>query len=504
MIVALVCPTINSSEQQMSLGTGYLASYLLAKNKDLTVRVLDTGVSTPKEIDRFLTTPFDLIGFSITSRAFREAVSLARSARLKQPSVPVIFGGPHVSVVRHQVLAESCVDLGAYGEGEDTLNEVVQLLREQPLGFCPESLSSVAGLIFRHSGQVVVNEPRSLLEDLDSLPFPASDLFPMDRYTGKLPMITSRGCPFSCAFCASARIWGRRWRARSPQNVLEEIQYLVRRYGPVPIDFHDDGFNMSLKRVNELCDLLLEARVKIPWGVRGFRIDIVNEGVARKMREAGCSHVAIGIESANPDMLTRMGKKLNIGQISEGIRVLRMAGIDVIGQFMIGNPGETLATVRESVQFAESSGLTKAVFGTAVPFPETDLWNYVEQEGRFLVDKDCTRFEEAIPRIIFETPEFAAQDRLRAIELVTAAGMMHSEADRKSVRQRTIKAVVYKYMFKILPARLAYRLYFFLRALRRRVNDRSQSWGVLGRPWRFGAAVAQSIRSKGPGASDAL
>ena len=438
----------------MPLGLGYLASYVLSRNKDIEVSVLDSGVSCQREIEEFLNQPYDAIGVTVTSRTYHEAVELARTFGQSRTDAPVIFGGPYVSIMMDKVMEEPIVDLAVYGEGELTFNEVLGLLKGPKARFNTEALSKINGLIFRSLDKVVVNAPREFIKDLDGLPFPAFDLFPMNRYTGKLPMITSRGCPFKCVFCASSQIWGRKWRARSSENIIEEVQYLIKKFGTVPIDFHDDGFNMNLNRVNAICDQFIAQKITLPWGVRGFRADMVNVEVAKKMRQAGCSHVAIGVESANPEMLKRMGKKTTIEQIGAGIKALRSAGIDVIGQFMIGNPGETLETVRESVEFAKTSGLNKAVFGTAVPFPKTGLWKYVEEHGKFLVEPDFTRFEELNPRIIYETPEFTAEQRLRAIEIVQRAGMMDDEKKKKSFRRNLFKMVVFGYLFKLMPAKI--------------------------------------------------
>ena len=470
MKIALVYPSKHSDEQQMPLGIGYLASFVLSRNKDVEVRALDTGISTQKELSDFLRQPHDAVGITVTSRTYPEAIELAKKFSQNSANVPIIFGGPHISIVMQKIMEDPVVELAIYGEGEFTFNELLGLLREPGVRFKPEALSKVNGLIFRNGNNVVVNPPRAMIEELDALPFPAFHLFPMKRYTGKLPMITSRGCPFSCVYCASSKIWGRKWRARSPQNVIAEVKYMLRQFGTIPIDFHDAAFNMNLERVNGICDQFITNGITVPWGVRGFRADIINPEIAKKMRKAGCSHVAIGIESANPQMLIRMGKRETIEQITGGIKTLRSAGIDVIGQFMIGNPGETLETVKESIEFARNSGLTKAAFGTAVPFPGTGLWEYVEQCGKFLVEPDCTRFEEMYPRIIFETPGFNAEQRLQAIKMAENAGLMDSGERKSSLTRKLFEKLVFRCLFKFMPAKLSVRIYFLLRKLRSKLH----------------------------------
>ena len=221
--------------------------------------------------------------------------------------------------------------------------------------------------------------------------------------------------------------------------------------------------------MNALCDKFIEEKVKIPWGVRGFRADIVNSKVAEKMHQAGCSHVAIGIESANNEMLIRMGKKESIETINKAITFIRSAGIDVVGQFMIGNPGETLETVMESMKFIEKSDLNKAIFGSAVPFPNTGLWDYVNEHGRFLVEPDCTKFEALSPRVIFETPEFTKEERLKALKLVEEAGLAAlgcQSTGIKNTLNSVLRSVGFKYLYGCLPRSISYKLYFFLRAIR--------------------------------------
>jgi len=469
MRLAMVYPNKHSTESQMSLGLGYLASYILSKDDTIDIKVLDTAVMNRKEADRFFDEQWDIAAITVTSRTYREAVEIAEIFKTKKPNIPVIFGGPHVSIMMKEVMRESLIDFAVYGEGELTLDELLRLLQNSENRFNADVLSRVNGLIFRRDGNIVVNAPRALIENLDMLPFPAFDLFPMRRYVGRLPLITSRGCPFACVFCASSQIWSRKWRPRSPENIVKEIKWLQDRFGPRPFEFHDDGFNMNLKRVNAICDQIIEEKINIPWGVRGFRADIVDTDVSRKMRRAGCSHVAIGIESANNEMLARMGKRETIDQIKRGIEILQLAGIDVIGQFMIGNPGETLETVKQSVKFAKESGCIKAVFGTAVPFPGTGLWQYVEDNGKFLVEPDVTRFEEMNPRIIFETPEFSAKERLKAIELVREAGLLGERVEGESRFRRIYKRTLSIYIPKLLPRKVVFHLYFLLRKLKHKL-----------------------------------
>ena len=468
MKVALIYPGKRSDDIQMPLGIGYLASYILSRNNDIEVQALDTSIATEKETRTFFNCDYDVVGVSVTSRGYREAVRIAKAFKEIKNHTLIVFGGPHISIVKKEILNEPCIDFGVYGEGELTFNELLRVVKEASTKAMAEALSEIKGLIYRRNGETVINPPREFIKNLDILPFPAINLFPIERYTGKFPMVTSRGCPFACVFCASSRIWNRRWRARSAKNVIDEVEYILNHFGTRPIDFHDAAFNVSIDRVNAISDGFISKKFKVPWGVRGFRVNIIDVNMAKKMHEAGCTHVAIGIESANPEMLIRIGKKETIEQIDKGINILREAGIEVLGQFMIGNPGETLETVKESIAYARNSNLSQAVFGaSAVPFPSTDLWDYVNKHGKWLVDTDCTTFEELYPRVLFETPEFSKEDRLEAMRLVREAGFMGGKKGLTQKLYNIASSIWFNHIYGLLPRSMSYYIYIFLRKVKR-------------------------------------
>jgi radical SAM superfamily enzyme YgiQ (UPF0313 family) len=471
MRLALVQPGTVSDTDSVPLGLSYLAAYVLRENDDVEVRVLDTGVATPEEKERFLSDRYDVIGITSTSRTHREAIELAGALRRGNPDSPTIFGGAHVAALKQEVMEEPLIDLAAYGEGELTLNELLGVSRQyRKSEWNADILSKIDGIIFRNGSDAVVNRPRDLIEDLDSLPFPAYHLFPVTRYPGKLSILSSRGCPFGCAFCATATIWGRNWRPRSAENVVAEVEHLIKTHGPIPFDFQDDTFNLDIDRVHAICDLLISRKIRVPWAIRGFRADRVDLALAKKMRKAGCGRLAIGVESAHPEVLKQMRKGETIEKIDRGIRVLSEAGIHVTGQFMIGNPGETLETVKESIDYVRRSPLLHAGFGTAIPFPGTALWSYVQEHGRFLVEPDCTLFHELEPRLVFDTPEFPEEERLEAVRLATEAGLMIAK-DRNPGRSAKRKAaILYRLLPRVLPRSVSFKLHFWLRDLKTRAT----------------------------------
>ncbi|NTV84885.1 MAG: radical SAM protein [Bacteroidales bacterium] len=291
---------------------------------------------------------------------------------------------------------------------------------------------------------------------------PAYDIFPMDRYPLHR-MVTSRGCPFACAWCNSSSVWDQTYRTIDPENMITEVEFLVNNYGKKIFVFGDNSFNVDLKRVEAFCDLLLERKIDILWSV-SLRADIMTPEAAHKMKKAGCYNVSIGIESANNEMLKKIGKGTTVGKISEGIRMLKDAGIEIMSQYVIGSPGETLETVKESIAFAKQSGCDYTNFYMVLPYKGTRQWDYTEECGTFIT-KDIHHFHSMTPRIVFETPEFPYKDRLTAIRLVKKEGF-YSNKDKKNWMFDVAKETSRKIQ-EMLPKEIGERVYLVLKSIYR-------------------------------------
>ncbi len=499
--VGFIYPFAQNSDLQVPLGIGYLTSYLRQElGDDVEVAALDTGIATPAEIEQFLGRPFDILGFSVSSRTYRESIMLLHRYKHLHPFARIIYGGPHVSMMKEEtLLREPAIDMGVYGEGEVTFLELVKALHGAQGDVSDEVLASIDGLIWRRGEEreVVVNEEREQVANLDDLPFPAFDLFPVTRYPSQYPMATSRGCPFRCTFCTVVTLWGNRaFRVHSAKYIVDEIEHRVAHYGNRPVVIHDDAFNTRLDRLVEICEEIIKRNLRIPFGVRGFRIDILDEERADLLKRAGCVSIAIGVESANNDMLADMLKGTTIEVMDKGITMLRKRGIAVRGQFMIGNPGETLDTVRESIEFALKSDLTSSAFSMAVPFPKTPLWDYAADHGRYLVEKDVTTFDEVVGKLIFETEDFPVEDRIQAREMAREAGLFYQRAEGLSLRHRlreSLKGLWYKGLYPKLPRSLTFRLNSWLmhRSVGAFVTHDQSAWA------RSRRVDASSIRMKG-------
>jgi anaerobic magnesium-protoporphyrin IX monomethyl ester cyclase len=418
------------------LGLAYIAAIL--ENGGYETRILDISVAKERGFQRFLDEGFDFIGISATSFTVSKAMKMAREIKAMYHNIIIVLGGPHVSVEMEATLDSPYIDYAIYGEGERTMLELIELLtRSSRPNF--EEVSAIKGLIFRdgNKNKTIANAKRPWNDELDDLPFPAFHLFDMNQY-GFYPLVTSRGCPFGCSFCASKAIWGTPWRYRSPENIVKEIEYALQRFHWRKRLFSiiDDTFNVDPDRVVHFCNLIAERGIKIQWFPWGIRADRVPLGMAFKMKESGCIAASVGIESANDGVLKKMGKKETLDEMMRGCQNLARVGIPINAQFMIGNIGDTLETVKESIEFSKRKPLSKVNFYLALPYPKTELWDYVKTQGRFLKD-DYTQFHHFSSQPIFETPEFSAAERAEAYalsrRLVVKAGIreeIRSKLDR--------------------------------------------------------------------------
>jgi anaerobic magnesium-protoporphyrin IX monomethyl ester cyclase len=421
--IGLVFPNKERRYKTVHLGLGYLAAYARTTHTNLEFQILDTRVATRKETKLFFSTNFDLIGITVFSPVYHEVIDIFKKIKKLDKNIPVCLGGPYVTTIMDEIFHETPAEYGVYGEGEVTFSELISFLK----GI--KEIEKINGLMYRkNKGNYITNPPREQEKDLEIFPFPAYDLFQMNRYPLHR-IVTSRGCPYSCSFCNSSSIWDGRWRKRNPEKVVDEIEFLNKTYGKKIFGFNDNSFNIDLDYVETICNLLIFRKVNIMWSTP-VRVERITPYLARKMKQAGCHAVSVGIESANNNILAEINKRATIEELNQGINTFKEAGIEVMGQFVIGNPHETIENIKESIQFAKKSKLDYTNFYTILPYKGTPQWNYVIEEGN-LYSKKIHQFHNMKPRIVFDTKEFTYQERLEAIKLVKKEGF-YSNQDKKS------------------------------------------------------------------------
>jgi len=358
------------------LGLAYVAAVL--KQAGYEVKVIDLNV----EKINYRTYPFgrfDLVGISVDTT--RYPVSLKIAEKVKKSGVDVVMGGPHDTFFDDEVLSTRKVDYVVRGEGEYIMLDLVESLNNG------KSLEQIKGISYLCGNQIRKNPPAPFVQDLDSIPFPARELLPLDRYTNTLKgrfsasMITSRGCPFNCDFCSSSAFSGMKWRTRSIENILKETEYLYYKYGYRAISFLDDNFTLNPKRVTELCEKMIRRGFDLLWYAFS-RVDTIvkNERMVQLMRQAGLDQVFVGFESGSQEVLNKLGKQVTVEKAFKAMEILKRHGIRVLGSFIIGALNETREMIKETIKFARKLNPQLSQFSILTPYPGTRLYERVKDK----------------------------------------------------------------------------------------------------------------------------
>ena len=403
--ILLVSPTTTvwESRSHIHMGLGYLAGALLAKG--YPVEIFDAAVEEQSLAERLAAGSYDVVGISSPTPLIREAWEAAKVAR--DAGAITMMGGPHLTLQPDESIAVTEVDLVVRGEAEDTIVEMMAALARDPgvlaedgkRRFRRDVWGGIAGVTFRDESGATVNNPIApLRRDLDELPWPAYELFSIERYTNLQPLtdglqkharaytiLTSRGCPYQCIYC-SKPITGNTWRPRSPDGVVAEWAHLVRDLRATEIGVTDDVWNLDLERAKAICTRLIDEGLSgVPWvTIHGMRADHTDAELFQLMKRAGCRRVGFGVESGNQAILDSIKKRQRIEDVRLAYKNAKAAGLQTMGFFIFGLPGETEATMDDTINLALELDPDLANFMIADPLPGTELYGMVEREGKLL------------------------------------------------------------------------------------------------------------------------
>ncbi|OGP53065.1 MAG: hypothetical protein A2Y65_07640 [Deltaproteobacteria bacterium RBG_13_52_11] len=356
------------------VGPLYLGSYL--EREGYQVEIWD--FCTPGESPNY--SKYDLVGISTDTTRHNKAMEIA--CRAKQAGCIVVMGGPHPCYIDEEILASKWVDFIVHGEGEVTLLELIRALEEGG-----KDWEGVKGLSFQRDGKVVRTPPRPVIEDLDSLPLPARHLIDMDLYRRTkfgdrpiTPVVTSRGCPVNCNFCSSSSFFGRRWRARSPDSVVEELEELHNKYGFGAVAFVDDNFTLSPERVVAISEGIIRRGLDMWWWNFSRAENIVkNEEMLEVMKRAGAKTIYIGVESASPQTLAELGKRMDLHTVIKAVEVLKRHGFQIFASYILGSPRDKAKDIHETIRFAKRLDTNVAQFSILTPYPGTALYEGLKE-----------------------------------------------------------------------------------------------------------------------------
>ena len=418
MKVLLVNPAMNMKtlgkfqgllEPMPVIGLAYIAAVLQQDGHE--VKAIDQftyGMGVAEVIEQAKDFGPDVLGLGMLTPSTPVAIAIANQAKGALPNVHIVAGNVHADIFYRELLTQSAIDYVVHGEGEYTIQELCQALARGDT-----DLSSINGISYIDgNGEVCKNAARPVIEDLDALPYPAWDLFPYTRY-GLLPfadvahpvlsMTGSRGCPYRCEFC-SLLYTGSNYRKRDPIKIVDEYEFLHERYGVKQIGFVDPIFPLNKKILFKFCEELMARGLhkKLVW-LSETRVDRVDRESLRIMRAAGCRRLLFGIESGVDLLLENVNKTFTTETTRKAMRMCREEGIDSVGLFMIGLPGETPEMTRQTIDFAKSLDLDFAKFAITVPFPGSQMFEDLRREGRLNREdwENWTTFQPDPQKMVF-------------------------------------------------------------------------------------------------------
>ncbi len=434
------------------LGICYLASVLLEKGhkvKLIDMRLKNYGYEKLERLIKKFKPK--VAGVSATSFDYPGAQQVLQFVKKISPKTITVLGGMHASLVGNELIKSLEVDVIVKGEGEKSFPKLINCLEKE------RSLSYCEGVIYKNKNGEIIDKRNQakIIFDLDKIPFPRFDLLPLEEYRAagflELPIITSRGCPYNCIFCASWHVHGRTYRGRSGKNVVDEIEQNIKKYRTKNFTVVDDNFNFDKKRVKEICKEIIRRKLDISWQcAQGIRADRADEEVFQLMKKAGCRLVALGIESTSPKVLKAIRKGETIGTIKKALKAAKRAGLIVKAFFIVGAPKDNEETVKKSVEFFQKSpDIDIPRISNMVVYPYTDLWDWVEKKGRFLNNPldYITKNAEQSFGTQFETRDFPKEKRLKMFNWSSA------EAEKKIIKYRLNSMFgekIGKYFYEIL------------------------------------------------------
>ncbi|MEK6643872.1 MAG: radical SAM protein [Planctomycetota bacterium] len=424
--VALIYPKPNritfDTAHTINLGLAYMAAVLEERGHDVVVH--DCNLEHDSLLPAKLREA-DIVCFYTITAALKAAVALAEKIKTQLNSTcKILLGGPHPTSRPNDALMSPFVDYSAQGEGEILICEFAENLTN------PAVRDKLPGLAFRNADGTITNNGKAPApESLDDLPYPAYHLFPHDRLQPTRPtwinkrglkcgsMMTSRGCPYKCTFCTSAadQPFGKKFRAMSPDRVVEEIEWLHTDYGVNFVEFQDDVFNLITSRAEDICRKLIRKNLPVKWSIPNgiSRVENVTEGFLRLCKRAGCVDAWFAAESGSERIRSEIIVKQNtVEQVRRAIEASHRVGLQTGAFFIFGNPDETLEEMQQTIEFACSLPLDRAQFTICTPFPGTTLWDRIDREGRWFV-KDYDQFGPYENTVYFELGRLRRENVLR-------------------------------------------------------------------------------------------
>jgi radical SAM superfamily enzyme YgiQ (UPF0313 family) len=409
----LLINTSGWQKESINLGLSYVAGSLIDAGHNVSI----VDMNANKISDEALTKTVEefsplVVGLSVKTATANEAGRVLSLLSKRFSEIVFVVGGPHITLCADSFMTSHIECYYAIiGEGEVSFERLVTSIvnNTDPV--------SIDGLAYRDGDRIVIN-PWAPPKDLDALPRPNLDViegFSWSKF--RYPVVTSRGCPFDCIYCCVNKLTGsRKWRARSASNVVDELEHVVKAKGISHFEIWDDNFTLDISRAKSICREIVERDLTLSWYCHnGIRADRIDQELASLMKEAGCTSIAFGIESGNPETFDSIKKGEPLSAVVNAVQLVKNAGMNAVGYFIIGLPGDTIERFIKTVRFQRSLGLDHYVFGMLIPYPKTEVWDMVSKRGTLFCDiTETQHFSSDVVPVSFELPEFPREDMVRA------------------------------------------------------------------------------------------
>lgn len=422
----LIYPKYTYPRKSPPMGLAYLAAYIRREGFNPVIVDFNIDGCSEKELPRLLKEYAPLAaGISFMTNQYGESLRLAELIKRCSNLTRVVAGGPHVSALSCETLKECpAIDFIVTGEGEITFIELLKAISNGK-----EDFANISGLSFRCRGDIVQNQPRDLIKDINSLPFPAWDLIDTRKYSVfsikkglTFALLSSRGCPNHCIFCDSHTIFGRRFRPRSAKNIFLEVLFLRKTYRMSQFDFVDDTITLDKRRVLDLCALLKGSGIPFTW-MANARANTLDGEMLKAMKESGCVRIDIGVESGDPSVRRMAKKGITDEDVIRTHRLAKELGVQVGSFVMVGNLGETMDSVRMTAELLKDIG-EDVMVSIACPFPGTELYKIAKEKG-YLRVTDWSRYVTS-PTYLRGYRPIMVTDAMDQNKIVNAYYYLHS------------------------------------------------------------------------------
>ncbi|MDI6735931.1 MAG: radical SAM protein [bacterium] len=355
------------------LGLALIAGYL-QKQTNFKVEIIDAlaeKLDLEEIANQVRQKSPEIVGITTTTFTLIDVLNIAQAVKEINKNIHVVLGGPHLSIYPGETLAQKDIDSVVIGEGEITFCELVRHLADE------KPLNEIEGVGFKKEGKIIINQRREYIQNLDEIPFPARELLSLGKYYSihgqkdrMTTIFTSRGCPYNCLFCYHA--FGKKFRFRSPGNVVDELQEIM-NLGIKEIFFFDDLFTAKKDFAMGICEEIIRRKLHLVWEIRA-RINTVDREILQRLKEAGCRRISYGVEAGTDKILKVLRKGITTQQVIEVFKLTKEVGFITYADFMIGSPTETRQEILETIRFAQKLAPDFVQFSITTPYPNTDLY----------------------------------------------------------------------------------------------------------------------------------